>query len=220
MRFAKMISISAFSLICCACVPSINMKEAQIHYQAALNFDVQGDYVSAREQYWKSLVAARSAGAEPEVISMLSYEFGRVTGYTCHLDESEKYLLEALQMEENLPHRNGRNITIRLFELARLTYDQKRYKDAASYYSKALQEAERNGSIKLNPIAFANAYEECAVALSQCGDSGSAQEALQKAQGLRAAYPGRTAKFKPVRYKCTTHPALQMPPFRGLSTYG
>ena len=204
MQFAKLLITTTCGLICCACsvVPSINMKETQIHYQAARNFETQGDFVSAREQYWKALIAARAGGAEPGAISMLTYEFGRTTGYACHLEESENSLLASLKLEESLPQRNSRNIGIRRFELARLMYDQKRYKDAANYYSKALAEVEQNNSAKSDPIAFAGIYEEYADALAQSGENNPAQEALRKAKSLREENPDRKAEFKPVRYKC------------------
>lgn len=209
MQFAKLFSISALGLICCACATSINMKEAQIHYQAARNFENQGDFVSAREQDWKALVAARLGGAEPETISMLTYEFGRTTGYACHLEESEKFLVESLKLEESLPQRNSRNIGIRRFELARLMYDQKRYKDAARYYSEAIREVEQNNGVKSDPIAFAGIYVEYADALAQSGENNPAQDALRKAKSLREANPGQEAKFKPVRYKCNSPLTLQ-----------
>jgi tetratricopeptide (TPR) repeat protein len=204
MQLGTFLIAVATSVVCCACsvVPAINTKEAEIHYQAAHNYEMQRDFVSARDQYWKALVAARSAGAAPATISMLTYEFGRSTGYTCHIEESENALLTSLQMEEGFPQRNGRNIGIRLFELARLTYDQKRFKDAASYYARALLEVERNDGVKSDPIAFARIYEEYGDALLQTGQDGAAQEALQRARILREANPNLKAKFIPVRYKC------------------
>lgn len=83
---------------------------------------------------------------------MLTYEFGRTTGHACHLEEAEKFLVESLTLEESLHQRNSRNIGIRRFELARLMYDQKRYKDAASYYADALREVEQNNSVKSDPM--------------------------------------------------------------------
>jgi tetratricopeptide (TPR) repeat protein len=206
MQATKSLTMLAAGLILNACsvVPSINLKEAQMHNQAARHFENLGDFVSAREQDWKALVAARSGGAEPGTISMLTYEFGRTTGYACHLEESEKFLVESLKLEEGLPQRNSRNIGIRRFELARLMYDQKRYKDAARYYSEALREVEQNNGVKSDPIAFAGIYEEYADALAQSGENNSAQEALRKANNLREDNAGQEAKFKPVRYKCNS----------------
>ncbi len=50
-----------------ACVSALNTKEAQIHFETAQRFDQQGDYQSAREHYWKALVNARLAGADPAI---------------------------------------------------------------------------------------------------------------------------------------------------------
>jgi tetratricopeptide (TPR) repeat protein len=204
MTFVKSFTMMILGTLCSSCsfVSGVNMKEANIHYEAANNFEAQGDFVSAREQYWKALVAARLGGAEPATISMLTYEFGRTTGYACHLEESETFLLESLEMEGGLSERNPRNIGIRLFELARLTYDQKRYDDAAKYYSRGLSEVEKIKGAQSDPIAFANIYEEYADALKQSGNIAPAEEALRSATNLREAYPDRTATFIPVRYKC------------------
>jgi tetratricopeptide (TPR) repeat protein len=204
MRSAKslLLVISGVAICSCAFVSSVNMKEAEIHYQAAHNYEAQGDFASAREQYWKAFVAARSGGAKPEVISMLAYEFGRITGYTCHLDESEEFLMESLRLEEGFSERNSRNKGIRYFELARLMYDQNRYKEAANFYSKALREVESKNSLEADPIAFAGVYEEYGDALARSEGEVAAQEARRKARNLREKYPDRQAKFKPVRYKC------------------
>jgi tetratricopeptide (TPR) repeat protein len=201
----RILLAASFCLLCAACsfMPALIMKEAQIHYDAALNFESQGDYVSAREQFWKALVAARSAGAPPATLSMLTYEFGRTTGYTCHLKESEEFLTESVKMEEALPERNSRNMGIRFFELARLMYDQQRYQEAATYYSRAIQEVEQSNSTGTDPIAFADIHEEYADALARSGNASLAQEELRKAKSLRDANPGRTADFVPNRYKCS-----------------
>ena len=204
MRLAKSLFLAIASVITCSCafVSAVNMKEVEIHYQAAQNYEEHGDFVSAREQYWKAFVAARSGDARPEVISMLAYEFGRMTGYTCHLKESEEFLLESLKLEEGFSERNSRNVGIRYFELARLMYDQNRYKEAANFYSKALREVESNNSLESDPIAFAGAYEEYGDALAHSEGEVATREALHKAQELRRKYPDRQAKYKPVRYKC------------------
>lgn len=186
----------------CAAVHSINLKESQIHYNAARKYESKGDYNSAREQYWKALVAANSAKANPITISMLTYEFGRATGYACHLSESRTFLLKSLDMEEKLPRRNSRNIGIRLFEIARLMYDSNDYIKAVEYYSKALPIVEEKNGVNSDPIAFAGIYEEYADALKKVGKEDEAQKSLSTAKKLRESNSGRTALFVPTRYKC------------------
>lgn len=196
-------------LSACSTVTSVDLKEAQIHFQAARHFENLGDFASAREQYSKALVSARTAEAGPETISMLTYEFGRTTGYACHFEESETSLVESLKIEEGLPQRNSRNIGIRRFELARLMYDQKRYKDAADYYSAALSEVEKYDGIKSDPIAFSGSYEEYADSLEKIGEIKNSKEALGKAKSLIEDNLGKEAIFKPVRYKCNSPIATQ-----------
>lgn len=82
--------ICAIVLVLTGCTSSLNTKESAIHFQAAQHYEFTQDYTSAREQYWKALVNAKLAKADPYTISMLTYNFARMTGYTCHFDEEQK----------------------------------------------------------------------------------------------------------------------------------
>ena len=109
------LSSVAIALLLSDCASDLNRKEMQMHFSAAQHYDLAGDYASAREQYWKALVDARLAGASPAMVSMLTYNFGRTTGYTCHFDEAEKYLTEALEMEKNISGPDSGISTKRIF---------------------------------------------------------------------------------------------------------
>src|SRR4051812_247389 len=106
----------AVSLLAVGCMPALNQKEADIHFEAAHRFDIAGDYVSARDQYWMALVNARLAGAGQATISMLTYNYGRTAGYTCRLEDAEKFLLEALELEKGVTGPESSISTKRHFE--------------------------------------------------------------------------------------------------------
>ena len=189
-------------LLLIACVSDINRKEAQIHFEAAQRYDIQGDYTSAREQYGKALVDARLAGVDPATISMLTYNYGRTTGYTCHFEEAEKYLLEALNMEKNITGPESGVSTKRVFELARLYFDQGQYAKSAVYYANGIPLVEKLGAAQSDPIGLANAMDEYAVALANVGKTSDAATAKQRAAQLREQNPRARAGFVPTRYKC------------------
>lgn len=184
------------------CVSDLNRKEASIHFEAAQRFDVTGDYVSAREQYWKALVNARLAGADQATISMLTYNFGRTTGYTCHLDEAEKHLLDALEMEKSVTGPESGISTKRLFELARFYFDQAQFEKSATYYARGIPAVEKLGMAQIDPIGLADALDEYTTALAKSGHPSDAAAVVQRSAELRRAYPGKKAGFVPTRYKC------------------
>jgi len=194
--------VAVVCTVLAGCVSGINRKEAEIHFDAAQRFDVQGDYVSAREHYGKALINARLAGADPATISMLTYNFGRTTGYTCHLDEAEKHLLLALEMEKSITGSESGISTKRQFELARFYFDQNQYEKATSYYAVGIPAVEKLGITESDPIGFAAALDEYAMALAQTGRITEAATAKQKAAQLRQQYPDVKPAFVPTRYKC------------------
>ena len=105
----------------------LNMKEAEIHYQAGSEFEFNGDPQSAKEHYGKALVNAKLANGEPGLISMLAYNYGRMLGHTCQYEESEKYLIEALNIEKTASGPSSGTTSMRLFELARLNHDNNHF---------------------------------------------------------------------------------------------
>ena len=192
---------AALSGILAGCASAINEKSMVNHFRAGQQFEFNKDYGSAREQYWMALANARLGGAEPETVSMLAYNFARMTGYTCHFDEAETYFVESLALEESVSGPESALTSMRLFELARLNYDQGRYDKSVGFYRRAIPIAEKLGVGRSDPIALAAALDEYGDALGRV-DETAAAAARQQASRLRDANPGRQPDFVPVRYTC------------------
>jgi tetratricopeptide (TPR) repeat protein len=202
LRFAMALVVVALNLTMVGCADTLVSKEGDMHLQAAQRFDVQGDYESAREQYRKALIDATQSGASPALISMLKYNYGRTSGYTCHLADAEKYLLEALDMERTITGPESGVSTKRLFELARLYFDQGEYEKSVDYYAKAVPAVEKLKLAESDPIALAEILDEYAVALANSGHGVEVAPISAEAAHLRAENIGKTARFVPVRYRC------------------
>jgi len=196
------ILISTLALFLTGCAGAINQKEAEIHFDAAQQYEFSGDYNSAREQYWKALVNANLAGADKGTISMLMYNFGRMTGFTCHLDEAEKYLQDSLELEKTVTGPESGITSMRIFELARLNYDRKRYSRSSQFYEMGLPILEKLEMEKKDPIALANIMDEYADTLSEIGNKELATTTLANAKRIRNENSGKEAIFVPTRYKC------------------
>ncbi len=147
-------------------------------------------------------MTARLAGADRATMSMLTYNFGRTTGYTCHLEEAEKYLLEALELEKGVTGPESSISAMRIFELARFYFDRGDYEKSINFYSRGLPVVEKLGVSQSDPVSLANAYEEYSVALTRLGRAADASIPAQRAAELRISNLGRNAGFTPTRYKC------------------
>lgn len=132
---------------------------------------------------------------------MTTYELGRMTGYTCDFAEAEKLLREALQLEQSLPSPNVRNITIRLSELARITFDQGKYQEAVAFYGQAVPALEKQDILTSDPVGYANYLGDYATALDRNGEVDKAKQVRTQADSIRSSNPGKAAKFVPVHYR-------------------
>jgi len=184
------------------CVQSINLKQAEIHYNAGSQYEDKGDFISAKEQFAKALSDARLGKAKPAAISMLTYNLGRVTGYACDFEQSEKLLIEALKLEEKVTGPSSGITTMRLFELARLNYDQGKYAEAAKYYSRGLPLVEALNVIESDPITFANALDEYSRALEETGNIDESIKIKTKSKKIKESNSEREVVLVPKRYRC------------------
>jgi tetratricopeptide (TPR) repeat protein len=183
-------------------VKNLNLKEAQIHFEAAQGFESQGDYVSARDHYLKAHNAAVLAKAEPSLLSMLAYNYGRMAGVTCDYEQAQKVLTEALEIEAKVTGPQSGISSMRLFELARLNADNGHYDQSLAYYSKAIPIVENLKIEESDPAGYAVVLDQYAQVLDQNKEPAQAQKIRAKAQGLRTKYPDQKAQFAPLSYKC------------------
>ncbi|MFO1434914.1 MAG: tetratricopeptide repeat protein [Gammaproteobacteria bacterium] len=202
MNFAKVI-VALLGMVLlggCGFAEQVNMKNADKYYDLGLQAEAQGNYAGAREAFWRAWVNARDGNGSPEYQSAVLYNLGRMTGYTCNFPEAENLLREALDRELKISGPESANISKRLFELARLNYDQKKYAQAAEFYERAIPACIHLGCLESDPIIVANSYDELNKAYESVGDLDKAKNAAAKAAEIRAKNPGAQAQFVPVRY--------------------
>lgn len=183
------------------CATDLNRINASKYYELGLRAEAAGDYRGAHEAFRRALINAGSANARPEYVSAVKYNLGRMTGYLCDYTQAESILLDSLQTEQRLRSSAPGNITKRLSELARLTYDMGKYPESAAYFERVLPEIERLGVVEKDPVGFALFLEDYASALEKKGDASKAAEIAARAVELKAKHPGRAAGFTPVHYR-------------------
>lgn len=172
-------------LVMTGCVGSINARNGARYANAANSAIKAGDWTAARRYWAKAVVNAELAGAPAQQRAVLNYEYGRSLGVQCYWEESEKYLLKALDLD----HQTGGPEFMSLTELARLEYDQGDYDKAILYYERAIPEMEKAGASTKAPLGFADILEEYAAALKNVGRGAEAVAVHNQADKLRADNP-------------------------------
>jgi hypothetical protein len=124
-----------------------------------------------------------------------------MSGYTCDYAQAEKLLLESLALEQGLQKPDPANITKRWSELGRLYQDQRRFRESADYFSRAVPELERLGVVESDPVGFALYLDDYSQSLLQSGQAAPAAAAAARASELRANNASRSAEFTPMHYR-------------------
>jgi len=184
-----------------ACAQDLTRHNAMRYYDLALRAEQAKDYAGAKEAYRRALINARDGEAPQAGISAATYGLGRMTGYTCDYATAEKLLREALELEQTLPNPVPGNLSKRLSELARLTFDEGKYQDSVAFYEQALPILEKLGAPRSDPIGYATYLEDYAFAMARNGSDDQAAQVRAKALAIRRANPGKGAQFVPLYYR-------------------
>ena len=178
------------------------MKSAQIHYDAATQFEQKGDAKSAKDQYAKALVNAKLANGDPSLISMLTYNYGKMLGHTCEYETSVEQLSKALDLEKTITGPNSGTTCMRLFELARLNHDNGYFKKAAGYFDEGIPVIEKLDIISTDPIGYSLLLAVYKKSLDELYRENESKEVQKKIDSLVAKNPGKKPGFTPLSYKC------------------
>jgi tetratricopeptide (TPR) repeat protein len=174
---------------------------ARDYYDAGLRYEAAKNYEAARLAFQHALTAANEQHLPPATISAATYNLGRMTGYTCDFPAALKFLGDSLREEEALKAPDAGNITKRLSELARLTFDMQMYSRSAAYYERDVPALEKAGVVNIDPIGFALLLDDAGAAFEKSGDAAKAGDAHRRATVLRASNPTRAAGFTPLYYR-------------------
>jgi len=176
----KKIVVLILALFIVSCAAPINRKSS-INYaitaQAALQ---KNDWNTARKYWAKAVVNAELGNSNPKRLAALSYEYGRALGVNCFFSESETYLKKSYDLDST----NSGPAHMSLLELARLNYDQKKYKEAAFYFEKLIPIYDKFNAEAKDPTGVALVFKEYSNALSSIDKKTKATTFSQRASEL------------------------------------
>ena len=195
---ARILSLCFIILVGCA--NPMNQKTAQKYHEWGTMAEKNGDLNLAKQNYSRALISARMAHSPKSGISMATYNLGRVTGYLCDYAESEKLLLESLFLEEETTGPGSGLTSMRLFELARLYFDQGFFQKSIPYFRRGISNVEALGIENSDPIGFSNLLADFARALTENHQIDQAKLFEKRIRDIHDQNYGKQAGFKPTRY--------------------
>ena len=178
-----------------SCANPVNLNTAQRYAQGCVEFQHQGEWWKARQACGRAAINAELGGASPLAVAALWYENGRTSGVICDYSEAQKSLEKSLEMDKA----NSGPIIMDYFELARLSFDQRLFKEASGYYQAGIA-ATAKELIAQDPIGYANILEEYGEALKQTGEMENSKKFIAEAAQLRISNPTAHAITKRTPY--------------------
>lgn len=144
-----------------------------------------GDWSTARTNWKKAVTEAELAEAPPQALAILWYEYGRSSGVICDWAEAKTGLIKAYDLDliSNGP------AFMSLFELARMNFDRKRYREAVNYFERVLTEFEDQPLDTRDPLGHADFLDEYAASLDNLGRGVEAKKHRRRSAKIRAAFP-------------------------------
>jgi tetratricopeptide (TPR) repeat protein len=193
MKLSALVIVTALTLVSCA--NPINLRTAQNYAQGCAGFQHQGEWWKARQACGRAAINAELGGAEPQAIAGLWYEYGRTSGVICDYAEAKKALEKSLESDKE----NNGPIIMDYFELARLHFDQKLFKDASAYYQFGIA-ATPEATIAQDPIGYAEVLDEYGEALKQIGNATESEKVIAESKQLRSSNPNVKSLTKRTPY--------------------
>lgn len=195
------------ALYACGAVKPIASNTGFTHSQAGLEefnlglkLESNNDYSAARDAYLRALAAASSNDTDPTFIADITYNLGRMAGYTCDFRMAEAMLRESLKLVESRSISLTPNRSRRLFELGRLAMDEGRFADAVSYFERALPVLENVRMVTEDPLGFAYILDELAYALEGAGQVDRAIKLRARSIELRQKNDNKPMRFRPKHF--------------------
>lgn len=145
------------------CAQPVLEKTSQHYSHEAYDLSASGKWLEAVEPARRAILNANVAGSTEVRKAILHYEYGRILGVTCSFLQAE----ENLKIAYNYDKAAQQPLYLSLVELARLNYDQKKFKEASEYYTQAISEIRRAKVDKAAPVDFADLLYEQVESLNQ-----------------------------------------------------
>jgi len=156
----------------------------------------------AHEQYRLALVNVQLADLGPTVEVSARYHLARASGLLCQHQEAERLLQKSLKDLEALES-SARTSAYRsqcIFALANLAYDRGLYRDAASYFGRAVPIADELNGENTHPMIYAEILDRYADALGHTGQRTTAAKIATRAANMRRDHPDATPARGRLRY--------------------
>lgn len=175
------LSLLAFS----ACANPINQRTYMNYLDRGNGAFNKGDLANAEEAYRRALINAQVGHLSDEELAIALYRLGRVKRFLCKDEEAENALRDSIEAGRKTAVPDNPYMGQRYLELARLYYDQERYKEVVPPMEKGLSILEKLNVEKTDPAAYAYTLDQYADALRKTNRESEAQAIEARVKALR-----------------------------------
>jgi len=181
------------------CKNPLNQYTSQKYYKAGNEAENKGNYQLTKENYSRALINSKLGGKDKRMEALALYELSRVTGYLGDYKESEKGLLEVIELSKS-PESKSLN-TPALCELARLYFDTGQYQESIPIFVEANHNLKELGVEKNDPLGYCLFLKDYKIALENTENLQEAQKISEKLEIIKNENSGSKPLFIPKRYK-------------------
>ena len=173
-----------FTLLIAACANPVNQVTADRYFKAGKGFAYKGQWFDARMAYSRAWTNATMGNLGDNVTASYAFEYGVASGAICDWPESEKGIMEALEIDKK--------IDIPIYaDLAQLAFMFNAKGDlvkSSEYFSLSLDAAERAKMESKDPVGTGYILNEYAKVLSKLNKSEEAKLITTREQELHRLY--------------------------------
>jgi len=161
----KRLAMGVAALLAAGCANPLNEAHWHRYTQDGNAARARGDLTAAEEAHRRAVINARIGrlGAEHEALAL--HNLALVKWDMCKLDEAEESLRRAYELRDKNADTPPRMLTGTIVAFAQLSYEQRRYADAASLLERGLPLLEKFDAERIDPLVFAHLLVEYADAL-------------------------------------------------------
>ncbi|HTJ77442.1 MAG TPA: tetratricopeptide repeat protein [Rariglobus sp.] len=156
---------------CAGSAGNANFKPSTRHAIAGDAAKLKKDWPTVRTEYAAAVVCAEQEGRAPATLADMYFEYGLSLAVLGEFTDAETYFLKTLEIDKKT---NG-PIEVDLTQLARINFDQRKYKEAVAYYDDLLLILTKIKVDSARPASFMVILSEYSMCLTGLGRSEDAK---------------------------------------------
>lgn len=175
----------------CRLTHELNAGHYRFHLNAGLDALDRNRYSTAKHEFARAIWYAQGENLGPEAEAAAIYDYALAVGHLGEFQSAEECLKRALVLDAKTEPTEGKQATMRLFELARLYQAWGKNELSRTAYQRALQNLKNWNAEEKDPIGLAQVLDDYAAVLGKAGNKSEAESIRERSDSIRRANPGK-----------------------------